>query len=168
MKRLGELAFQNVLQKVRLSRVYRRQWHVIGFFYCFMPRFMRLAIPAHFRAPPTSAQPICPLLEVHFYWKESFGARGLSVVRNSGATVHVPTAIPLDAQYIYCSRIADNPRYTVRCPLLGVSVNGGSTVPELIHSGCSGPSLFLSLLQECDHHCHESCSMCSLHVSQPT
>ena len=31
-----------------------------------------------------SAQPICPLLEVRFYWKVSFfGARGLSIVQNS-------------------------------------------------------------------------------------
>ena len=74
---------QRRCERANLSRVYRRQRHVIGFFYRFMPRFMRLAIPAHFRAPPTSAQPICPLLEVQFYWKVSFGARGLSVVRNS-------------------------------------------------------------------------------------
>ena len=40
-------------------------------------------MPRFFRAPPTSAEPICPLLEVHFYWKVSFGARGLSVVQIS-------------------------------------------------------------------------------------
>ena len=44
---------------------------------------LALPVPAYFQAPPTSAQPICPLLEVCFYCKVSFGARGLSVVRNS-------------------------------------------------------------------------------------
>ena len=44
---------------------------------------LALPVPAYVGAPPTSAQPICPLLEVHFYWKVSFGARGLPVVWNS-------------------------------------------------------------------------------------
>ena len=43
---------------------------------------LALPVPAYFRALPTSGQPICPLLEVHFYWKVTFSARGLSVVWN--------------------------------------------------------------------------------------
>ena len=44
---------------------------------------LALPVPANFRAPLTSDQPICPLLEVRFYWKVSFGACGLSVVWKS-------------------------------------------------------------------------------------
>ena len=45
---------------------------------------LHIHVPAYFRAPPTSAQPICLLLEMLLYWKVSFDAPGLSVLWNSG------------------------------------------------------------------------------------
>ena len=79
-----------------------------------------------FCAPPTSTPPICPLLEVHFYRIVSFGARRLSVVRNSELSA-------IREQLMYCingscGRYIDCCPLYGRCPLLGVSVNRGSTV----------------------------------------
>ena len=46
----------------------------------WMCMYMALPAPTYFRALTTSVQPIYPLLEVHYYWKVSFGACRLSVV----------------------------------------------------------------------------------------
>ena len=75
-----------------------------------------LPVPAYFQALPTSTQPICPLLEVHFYWKVSFGARGLSVVRNSefGSGKCIDSTGIAVGIYINCCLLYG------RCPLLGV------------------------------------------------
>ena len=50
---------------------------------CLILYMLALPVPAYFRALPTSAERICPLLEVCLYWRVSFGACGMSVVRNS-------------------------------------------------------------------------------------
>ena len=98
---------------------------------CLVLCILALLVPAYLRAPPTSAQPICQLLEVSFYWKVLFGAHGLSVVRNS-EVVHYSGAVNVlslrggnNSWCIDCCSLYS------RCLLLGVPVNGGSTVYTL-------------------------------------
>ena len=74
-----------------------------------MPRFMHAAInciPANFQAPHTSVQPICPLLEVCFYWKVSFGAHGLSVVQNSDSKCIGSAGLAVGVSTVVCYTVA--------------------------------------------------------------
>ena len=87
-------------------------------------RHLWRCIPAHFRAPPTSAQrPICLWMEVHFYWKVTF-ARGLFVVRHVRGCPLFGRSIPYgnSSWSIDCC-----PLYS-RCPILRASINGCSSL----------------------------------------
>ena len=48
-----------------------------SFYACWQYLYLHI-----FELRPQAPSPFCPLLEVRFYWKVSFGARGLSVVLN--------------------------------------------------------------------------------------
>ena len=77
-----------------------------------------------------SAYKTPPLVEVRFYRKVSFGARDLSVVWNS-VVVRYSGAVNVNGNsswYINCRPLF------VGCPLLEVSVIGGSTVSSLTGS----------------------------------
>ena len=99
-------------------------------FYRFMSRFMPAGITCvylHiFKLHPQVPSPICPLLDVHFYWKVSFGARRLSVVQNSEVVRYsgAVKCIESTGTAVGASTVV---RYTVdvrywECPLRGSTV----------------------------------------------
>ena len=84
MSKLSKLYTDRIIELVdSLKRNGLLQLKCVSIVLCLVLCMLALPVPAYFRATPTSDQPICPLLEVRFHWKVSFGARRLSVVRNS-------------------------------------------------------------------------------------